>query len=92
MGHRFFERLLVPLGNTTLRPPYRYPSGTDSVFKGLPERLVQFDELKRRLHPTAPRLLVSAAAVETGEFRVFRSHGVGDIKPPARGQELLKGE
>jgi NTE family protein len=48
-------------------------------FKKLLEDVVRFDEI--RVTSTAPRLLISAANVSTGQFRIFRSHEID--KEPA---------
>jgi hypothetical protein len=46
--------------------PYAYVSQASSVFKAALERLVPFGELGGPLDRAGPRLLVSAADVETG--------------------------
>jgi NTE family protein len=40
------------------------------------EDVVRFDEIS--ISSTAPRLLISAADVKTGEFRIFRSHAIDE--------------
>ena len=45
-------------------------------FKKLIEDVVRFDEIS--ISATAPRLLISAADVKTGEFRIFRSHAIDE--------------
>jgi NTE family protein len=45
-------------------------------FKKLIEDVVRFDEIN--ISSTAPRLLISAADVRTGEFRIFRSHAIDE--------------
>ena len=45
-------------------------------FQQLIENSVQFDEI--RIPSNAPRLLISAAEVRTGEFRIFRSHEIDE--------------
>ncbi len=55
--------------------PYLNLFGAHQAFLRVLERHVPFDEIRPEdIDPSAPRLLVSAADVRTGEFRVFRSH------------------
>lgn len=68
--------------------PYRYPSDAREQLRRLLERHCGFDELPQllRRNRSAPRLLISAADVRSGEFAVFRSHPVthgGKIYPAA---------
>jgi NTE family protein len=58
--------------------PYRYESDAKARFRELLERHCGFAELPRLLagNPSAPRLLIGAADVRSGEFAVFRSHPV----------------
>ena len=54
--------------------PYVNPFEASRTFRQMLEDTVPFDDLV--IAPTAPRLLVSAADVNTGEFRIFRSHPI----------------
>jgi NTE family protein len=59
--------------------PYLNVFEASRDFKKLLEDVVRFDEI--RVTSTAPRLLISAANVRTGQFRIFRSHEID--KEPA---------
>jgi NTE family protein len=58
--------------------PYLNVFEASRDFKKLIEDVVRFDEIS--VSSTAPRLLISAADVGTGEFRIFRSHAI-DAEP-----------
>jgi NTE family protein len=60
--------------------PYSHPFEANGPFLRVLEQVVPFKELKPPLDPQAPRLLISAVDVETGEFRVFRTHPMGHIQ------------
>ena len=61
--------------------PYTYHSGAEEAFIRVLDDLIPFGTLAPPLPDAAPRLLVSAADVQTGEFRVFRSHGGAGVAP-----------
>ena len=61
--------------------PYTYHSGAEEAFTRVLDDLIPFGTLAPPLPDAAPRLLVSAADVQTGEFRVFRSHGGAGVAP-----------
>jgi NTE family protein len=68
-------RLVGELGVTPEFSAYRNPWEAHEQFIEMLARHVPFGELgPERLTDDDPRLLVSAADVRTGEFRVFRSH------------------
>jgi NTE family protein len=54
--------------------PYLNVFEASRDFRKLIEDVVRFDEIS--ISPIAPRLLISAADVRTGEFRIFRSHAI----------------
>jgi NTE family protein len=56
--------------------PYLNVFEASSDFRKLIEDSVRFDEIS--ISSTAPRLLISAAEVRTGEFRIFRSHAIDE--------------
>jgi NTE family protein len=56
--------------------PYLNVLEASRDFKKLIEDVVRFDEIS--ISATAPRLLISAADVKTGEFRIFRSHEIDE--------------
>jgi NTE family protein len=56
--------------------PYLNVFEASRDFKKLIEDVVRFDEIS--VSATAPRLLISAADVKTGEFRIFRSHAIDE--------------
>jgi len=56
--------------------PYLNVFEASRDFKKLIEDVVRFDEIS--VSSTAPRLLISAADVKTGEFRIFRSHAIDE--------------
>ncbi len=70
-------RLTGRLGVVFEPSPYLNPFEASRAFLRLLEQHVPFDEIAPdKIGASAPRLLVSAADVRTGEFRVFRSHEV----------------
>jgi NTE family protein len=70
-------RLTGRLGVVFEPSPYLNPLEASRTFLRLLEKHVPFDEIRPdKIDASAPRLLVSAADVRTGEFRVFRSHEV----------------
>jgi NTE family protein len=73
LGIRFVGEVLSPEVS-----PYRYESDAKARFRELLERHCGFAEVPRLLagNPAAPRLLIGAADVRSGEFAVFRSHPV----------------
>jgi NTE family protein len=68
-------RTLGRLGVQLEVSPYLNPLEASREFLTRIESAVPFDDLD--VTPTAPRLLISAADVNTGEFRIFRSHPIG---------------
>jgi NTE family protein len=60
--------------------PYLNPFEPSRTLRRVLERHIPFAELSPPLDADRPRLLISAADVESGEFRVFRSHRIGDIE------------
>jgi NTE family protein len=56
--------------------PYLNVFEASCDFRRLIEDVVKFDEIN--ISSTAPRLLISAADVRTGEFRIFRSHAIDE--------------
>src|SRR4029450_2494598 len=67
-------RGLGSLGLVLEFSPYLNVFEASRDFKRLIEDVVRFDEIS--ISSTSPRLLISAADVRTGEFRVFRSHAI----------------
>ncbi len=69
--------------------PYWHPGDARKQFREVLERHCGFDEVPEllRRNPAAPRLLIGASDVRSGEFAVFRSHSVshrGKQYPAAR--------
>jgi NTE family protein len=64
------------LGLVTEFSPYLNVFEASRDFKKLIEDVVRFDEIS--ISSNAPRLLISAADVRTGEFRIFRSHAIDE--------------
>ena len=69
--------------------PYLNVFEASRDFKKLLEDSVRFDEIS--VSSTAPRLLISAAEVRTGEFRIFRSHAI-DEEPADEITSVLMGD
>src|SRR3712207_9545673 len=70
--------------------PYLNPFEASQAFLHLLENHVPFDDIvPDKIGATAPRLLVSAADVRTGEFRVFRSHEVNGYPADAITSRVL---
>jgi NTE family protein len=72
-------RAIGRLGFVPEFSPYRNIFEASRDFRKLIEDSVPFDEIS--IPATGPRLLISAAEVRTGEFRIFRSHAID--KQPA---------
>jgi NTE family protein len=53
------------------------------------ERHLPFAELSPPLDPGGPRLVISAADVQSGEFRLFRSHRIGDSEADRLSSRIL---
>jgi NTE family protein len=78
------------LGITPEFSPYVNPFETHHEFLRLIERHMPFDEIEPvKLDPIGPRLLISAANVRTGEFRVFRSHKINGYAADKISSEVL---
>jgi NTE family protein len=71
-------RAIGSLGLVLEFSPYLNVFEASRNFKKLIEDVGRFDEIS--VSSTAPRLLISAADVRTGEFRIFRSHAI-DAEP-----------
>lgn len=69
-------RGLGSLGLVLEFSPYLNVFEASRDFRKLIEDSVRFDEIS--IPSNAPRLLISAAEVRTGEFRIFRSHPIDD--------------
>ena len=69
-------RAMGSLGFVLEFSPYLNVFEASREFKKLLEDVVRFDEIN--ISSTAPRLLISAADVRTGEFRIFRSHAIDE--------------
>jgi NTE family protein len=67
-------RAMGSLGLVLEFSPYLNVFEASRDFRKLIEDVVQFDEIS--VASNAPRLLISAADVRTGEFRIFRSHAI----------------
>jgi NTE family protein len=85
--HGVFETLQDAIMINTLRgigslglalefSPYMNVFEASRDFKKLIEDVVRFDEI--HVSSRAPRLLISAANVKTGDFRIFRSHEIDE--------------
>jgi NTE family protein len=72
-------RAIGRLGFVLEFSPYMNVFEASRDFRKLIEDSVPFDEIS--VSPTAPRLLISAANVKTGEFRIFRSHAIDGELP-----------
>jgi NTE family protein len=74
-------RLAGELGLTLETSAYQAPLDGERPFLHLVEKHVPFDRLTpAHLTTEDPRLLISAADVLTGEFRVFRSHQLNHLR------------
>jgi NTE family protein len=69
-------RAIARLGFVLELSPYRNVFEASRDFQRLIEDSVPFDEI--RISPTSPRLLISAAEVKSGDFRIFRSHAIDE--------------
>jgi NTE family protein len=69
-------RAIGRLGFVLEFSPYLNIFEASRDFRKLLDDIVRFDETS--IPPTAPRLLISAAEVITGEFRIFRSHEIDE--------------
>ncbi len=67
-------RAIGRLGFVLEFSPYLNVFEASRDFRKLIDNSVRFDEIS--IASTAPRLLLSAAEVRTGEFRIFRSHAI----------------
>jgi NTE family protein len=67
--------------------PYLNVLEASREFRKLIEDSVQFDELN--ISSNAPRLLISAAEVRTGEFRIFRSHAIEEEPADAITRDVI---
>lgn len=82
--NRFFGNI----GGMPTVSPYLTPvsSWASDQLKGLLERHVDFGRIQRLVKPSSPMLLISAADVVSGEFKVPRKpfHALREIAPPVR--------